>query len=500
MSDIKNVLLLSLSTFSYDRANSRYFIKESKFKYTSANGNIIDVEGKYQLDPVPNLLKSQGIKFDYVIMLATSEVQDKVDVYDADEDKWIENISAADYFIDFLKDKMAANANKSNAINVIDIDVNDPSDAIKNSAKIINNIVKQSKLHIYIDTHGGFRSTQMVVEAILGLLIDDKIEKTVYSMYDDSNNRRIDIDGAEKIFDFVSGINEFRNYGRIDSLLNYLDFDKNKGILGPICKISEGIQWCDIVKFEEGLKNLKNYYSSVHKTIQDKYLALFVDQIKEDYGALLVGTQIDALDMIKWCLKKGFYQQALTIIESRMADSLINRGIMLITPVGNKFSQKYSSHSNSQEPLKTNILFNGCVYMFIPQRWWLDSKEFNKTFTKNQSNDGIKVKFENALNARKNNKLGYDMSALLDSAKNTSIDKAYPKKTKNYQTNVTKNNVVNFNNKCDKKSLVIFLFLHKIMKDIRNEANHASAHSSYDHTATKRAIEFYIDLVEELTP
>lgn len=496
MSDVKRVLLLSLSTFPYDSESKRYSIQESEFRYRGEDGVESKVVGKYQLDPIPNLLVKLGIELDYVILLATSAVKKVVSVYDVDNKMEI-NTSASDYYIKFLKDKMSKDADIESAIKVIDINENNPADAIDQASKLINDFEKSSKLHIYIDTHGGFRSTQMVVEAILGLLINDKVEKTVYSIYNEEGNRRIKIDGAEQIFDFVSGINEFRNYGRIDSLLNYLDFEENKAILGPICAISEGIQWCNIVKFEQGLKELKKYYED-EKPIEDRYLALFSNQIREDYGALLTGTEIGALDMVKWCLRKGFYQQSLTIIESRVASLLINRGIMSITsPVGVDFCNRYITTIGDSR-LSDNDLFNGCVHKFMGGKGWLLPSQFNTIFAKDKSEKEIKDSLEALIHKKISKMNSMNIQKLLWSAQNTSVAKAFDKENGNSIVyNVKGVKVVEY--KGDANTLVMFLLLHKVMKDIRNKANHAADQNSYAYEATKKAIEFHVLLVEELS-
>ena len=76
---------------------------------------------------------------------------------------------------------------------------------------------------------------------------------------------------------------------------------------------------------------------------------------------------------------------------------------------------------------------------------------------------------------------------LFDLVNGGTVSRVNSKKVVDYHCGSTKDNI-----------LVMYLLLHKVMKDIRNEANHASAHSSYNHAATKRAIEFYIKLVDVL--
>lgn len=53
------------------------------------------------------------------------------------------------------------------------------------------------------------------------------------------------------------------------------------------------------------------------KSTDQKLLDIFIENMKEDYGRLLEKNCTD-LELLKWCGRKKFYQQALTVIESRI--------------------------------------------------------------------------------------------------------------------------------------------------------------------------------------
>jgi hypothetical protein len=53
--------------------------------------------------------------------------------------------------------------------------------------------------------------------------------------------------------------------------------------------------------------------------------------IRRDFGVLLDGTdedELDVLELIKWTYRKEFYQQTLTIVESRVPDDFVKRGVL----------------------------------------------------------------------------------------------------------------------------------------------------------------------------
>ena len=78
---------------------------------------------------------------------------------------------------------------------------------------------------LYIDPHGGFREVSLVAEAVISLLKVEGIEVAgIYGIEHGQGKENKIVDGSAgfHIFDFVSGINEFINYGRANSLESFL--------------------------------------------------------------------------------------------------------------------------------------------------------------------------------------------------------------------------------------------------------------------------------------
>ena len=62
----------------------------------------------------------------------------------------------------------------------------------------------------------------------------------------------------------------------------------------------------------------------------DQYLALFQSLITDSYGdRLLDNRNRRVIDEIEWCIKKGFIQQALTLLESKMPAEIIKNGLLV---------------------------------------------------------------------------------------------------------------------------------------------------------------------------
>lgn len=180
---------------------------------------------------------------------------------------------------------------------------------------------------LWIDTQGGFRNITLVMNAIISLLREDGIEpKKIYSMNYDRNKpvqELVEQTNTYKIFQFVSGINEFRRYGRAEQLEDYYE---SIGASVPeeiiqMKKIAEAIQMCDMETFDEELAGFRRL-ASVEKERQG-FLNIFWNQIKADYAQLLKADYA-GLDVVEWLYKKKFYQQAITYLEAKLPKEWIH--------------------------------------------------------------------------------------------------------------------------------------------------------------------------------
>ena len=102
-----------------------------------------------------------------------------------------------------------------------------------------------------------------------------------------------------------------------DTALKSSNSDEQE-VLANMQTIAEGIQLCDVTKFETGLKNLSDSLPKLGKqnnSLQNVgYLTMFQDLIRDSYGhSLLNNKDRRVIDEIRWCTEKGFIQQALTL-------------------------------------------------------------------------------------------------------------------------------------------------------------------------------------------
>ena len=145
-----------------------------------------------------------------------------------------------------------------------------------------------------------------------------------------------DSTGLYGVSDLLAGSRSFLKYGKTDLLMEYwkkqnINNDFIERLLYAMRNIDYGISLCDISDIERGMNSLRRLFKEGNyepgDNIAEQYFALIVEAIKQDYGVLVTGDRIEFIDLVKWAYRKGFWQQTLTLIESRAPDDFVDRGI-----------------------------------------------------------------------------------------------------------------------------------------------------------------------------
>lgn len=321
---ISNVLIVSLSTFPNHLSRCICHLED---------GTIF--EYYYQQEPFPMQLRERLKDQGEIIMLVSPETRKSV-TFTLDGE--IVEKSAQSFFIEAVRKIPEL---RDVIFLSIELKIDDPIYAVSEVVSHLRQLKqsrKNSALQVYLGTNGGLRGNQLVLEAVLSLLSADGITvgpDHVWSIKSvgprNENTYAVFNSAAEfQIFDFVSGINEFLNYGRTDSLEAFkrtnpdIFDDAAEELLKCIKNISEGIQFCSVKAFEKGLEQLRSYYADA-KTSHNRYIEMFRENIKNDYGILL-RKDWEVLDEVEWCVRKGFYQQAITLIESSLPREYSKKG------------------------------------------------------------------------------------------------------------------------------------------------------------------------------
>lgn len=346
MGKAKNILVLAMSTL-----NSK--TKVNKYYCDGEQGNYI--EGVSQLEPITKYiiqkLSSINEVLNEVIILSTiaTKSKEKEFKYENENGKVCEeNITPNEFYKKRIRSWVESEYNAlydTNPIQFHDdiiVNVNEPTEGISKLVELVlehYSLEEKNKSKLYIDTQGGLRNVVFVMTSAIRLLKIRGIEPDgIYSiLFDptqpDEPSRIVEKTRSYSFSDFVSGMDEFINYGRCKQLLKYYGInvdddtdvleliacleeeDSIKKVLLEITCISQAISLCDIDRLSEHITSILSEIEQYKKS--GEIFDLFVDDINKEYSGLLVDRRVDFAKLVEWCIKKEFYQQALTIIESK---------------------------------------------------------------------------------------------------------------------------------------------------------------------------------------
>lgn len=469
-----NVLLLALSTIPSDKINCYDYQYENEEKFS----------GYYQLEPIPKFLneklKKEKQKIDYIITLNTNEVNNdkfiKISCNKEDNNQFIfENITAKGLFEELLTKGDKAITELPSII-PIDIDVDNIMPGIVDAIDKLRTLKKEKgSFDLYIDIHGGPRNTQMTFQTILSLLKHESIfPKAIYTIIVNkivNKRKQCTIKDETKYFeyiDFVVGMNEFLDFGKPISTKGGVlsDNETLEEFTNKANDIADALSLCDMEKFKADLKNMSTWIDN-NRAINSSLLRLFIGNIQSDYGKLLNNDHL-VIDEIEWCLKKGYLQQAMTLIESKMPEELFNHGIFY-----------YDKNDERIDEFKQN---------------WEPAVNF------------ILIKLIRSLKINPCNEKKYDFGINLYENREyyTSISFKHKKPTINKNNKLElrkkyKNSIfVDAQIKNNDENVIRLLLLHYALKEERNNTNHASSIRKYTSENIRDAIGGYVDLARKI--
>ncbi len=190
------------------------------------------------------------------------------------------------------------------------------ADAVTNYAKKF----PAEKIKIHADMTGGFRHTSMLMLSVIQLLKYRGIEIGEI-LYSDPDKKKVyPANEIQKVFTLITGADEFVKFGSVEALQEYFEGNPNFAtakLLDAMKKFSETIKICRTADIESDLKNLgaqiKIFRDTKNKDVQSELFAKIIETVEAEYGILIKGNATRP-DIIRWCMKKGFWQQAMTLL------------------------------------------------------------------------------------------------------------------------------------------------------------------------------------------
>lgn len=214
---------------------------------------------------------------------------------------------------------------------------------IDNIQGLLHSIQKDKEaIEIYLDMQGGSRTDGYIRSAVLSLLNNDessnvKLKKVIACDFERGKffNPIKDETKRYKITDLVSGMNAFLNYGKAEQLNQTWreltedgQHDEVQDIIDLMRKVDQSLSLCDVNSLVE---NISKLYKRLNKKIKvtnsnEEFMEVLRNNILDDYKGIVERGEIDIFALVKWASKKGFIQQAITLIESRMPEQMVKDG------------------------------------------------------------------------------------------------------------------------------------------------------------------------------
>ena len=280
-----------------------------------------------------------------IFYFASTKVQGNIDG---------KEISHVDYFKNRIKEDVASNDVEEVMVPCNfdeDADVEKTMDTVVDMAtkiqEYIDTLQKDDKITLHVDMTGGMRHASLMMLVITRLIQYSgvKIGNILYSNF----HRGIVEKSNEiyKLFDVISGAYEFVSFGSVDAIKKYFE-EKNpqgelKNLLDAMERFSNAIKICQTSIIESELKNLnthiENFKNVGSKQLHENLFANLIDTIKKEYGILL-SESVTRIDIIRWCMNKGFWQQVLTLCTEWIPEMIVDYGIYCTDNDKTKFYSK----------------------------------------------------------------------------------------------------------------------------------------------------------------
>lgn len=322
----KNILLLFLSTVKTTKDGT-----VSKATYENLDG----AETENTNESAVLYLLKKNIALDQIFILASKKVREETFLPDD-----------ARTHLDFFCERVGKFLPNVNCF-VFDYDENISGDKnIQSVAVMAGQIQKYAaqfpdeKIILHVDLTGGMRDTNMLMLDLTRLLEYSglQIGLLLYSNLIDYAKKIGRVDELQNIYDLfqlIAGVEEFVNFGSVKALKNYYTDKKLSepliNLLAAMENFAEAIKLCHYGQFHDAIINLHDAvrdFAPAQDDTQDILMARLIGRIREDYHRLIVNRDLDDLEVIRWCLAKGYIQQALTLYTERIPEYLVEKNLI----------------------------------------------------------------------------------------------------------------------------------------------------------------------------
>lgn len=318
---MKNILLMFLS--DGERPESAYKIGDNKIVKTRHSNE----SAVYEL--------AQTCKIDMIFAFASKRVMKRQKI-EGEEQTTLE----------YFKQRVAGIVAPENIVICPYDEANKMNTALTDVGAMAERILKERKKYaaeeytLHADMTGGMRNASMMMLGVMRLLEYSQIKmgRVLYSNWE--RGRVEDSADVYRFFDLVAGAKEFVNYGSVIELNNYFDKEKEtsaelKGLLRSMKNFSKSIKLCQYGEFKEAIRelgeNIKLFLQkpAAQRDANDRLFSTMLPIIQKSYELLLASD--NDLEIIDWCVKRGYLQQAMTLYTERVPEFIFDKGLLAVS-------------------------------------------------------------------------------------------------------------------------------------------------------------------------
>lgn len=281
------------------------------------------------------ILQKQDQQLDKVYLLASTEVKEK----NIDHENEFGQVTT----LEFLE-KRLEKENPAFAGRMEDIQYDDKSEGMEESLRSVTRIAsrvmqfvqenKNADINVYADMTGGFRHGSMMMLDVLQILEYSGVHLQKVFYTDFKKKKVYDASSLQNVTHLINGADEFVKFGSVSGLLDYFKgvaiSDSLQKLLNEMRRFSEAIHICRTSVIKDNLKGLamvlRAFKENHGDSLQEILFASLTEAIERGYGKLIAG-EPENLDIIRWCVDKGFLQQAMTLCTEWLPVELVKRKI-----------------------------------------------------------------------------------------------------------------------------------------------------------------------------
>ena len=197
---------------------------------------------------------------------------------------------------------------------------------------------KPEDVELHADFTGGFRHASMMMLSVMQLLKYRGIRTTAV-LYSNRNEKQVEnVTDIYRMFNLISGADEFINFGSTREITAYMEnrsqTEETRVLLQTMKDFTDAVRICRTGKIGPLAKDLqtalKNFEKAGADSLQEKIFLHILVIFKMEYGSLLK-ENFSNLDIIRWCVEKGYLQQAMTLCTEWMPEEIIDAHIFYPT-------------------------------------------------------------------------------------------------------------------------------------------------------------------------